>query len=69
MPDTKQTPTPDNTPDNTPLPGGGSWRWSTDAAGWVPSDIADAAASAAQPAQPAAQPAAAALTKPLKSQE
>lgn len=62
MPDTNQTPTPDNTP----LPGGGSWRWSTDAAGWVPSDTANAAASAAQPA---AQPAAAAPTKPLKSQE
>lgn len=24
------------TPENTPVPGGGSWRWDADQAGWVP---------------------------------
>lgn len=28
------------TPDNTPLPGGGSWRWSIESAGWVESSPA-----------------------------
>lgn len=28
--------TPIPTPDNTPLPGGGSWRWDDAVPGWVP---------------------------------
>lgn len=26
------------TPDNTPVPGGGSWRWDTALSGWVSND-------------------------------
>jgi hypothetical protein len=58
MPDTNQAQPPAPTPDNTPLPGGGSWRWSTERAGWVPSDIADIAdiAEIADAAPAAAKP-------------
>lgn len=38
------------TPDNTPLPGGGSWRWDPAQAGW-----ADAAAPAAIPTTPTSE--------------
>lgn len=44
---------PAPTPENTPIPGGGSWRWTSD--GWVEN------APSADPA-PAPQPAATALT-------
>jgi hypothetical protein len=43
------------TPENTPIPGGGSWRWDYTQPGWVPNDayapppIADAAPGSALP--------------------
>lgn len=27
---------PERTPENTPVPGPGTWRWSPEQAGWVP---------------------------------
>lgn len=39
------------TPENTPLPGGGRWRWDDAATAWVPAD----AVTAAQIAQPASE--------------
>ncbi len=41
------------TPENTPVPGGGSWRWTPD--GWAPNAPPDAPTVTA-PAQPTAAP-------------
>lgn len=46
------------TPENTPIPGGGSWRWSATAPHWVSNEAA----------QPSAEPVAAqAATPPVKT--
>ena len=29
---------PARTPDNTPIPGGGRWRWDDESQGWAPND-------------------------------
>lgn len=54
------TPTPP-TPENTPLPGGGSWRWDDAVPGWVPNAAHTAlpepeAALATEPTTPAPGP-------------
>lgn len=35
MPEQTQA-VPERTPDNTPIPGGGSWQWDPDTAAWLP---------------------------------
>jgi hypothetical protein len=42
-------PTPERTPENTPLPGGGSWKWDDASLAWVPA--ADHTMLPEQPAQ------------------
>ncbi len=32
---------PERTPENTPIPGGGSWRWDTELQDWAPNDAQD----------------------------
>lgn len=53
----EQTPTPENTP----VPGGGRWRWDITAPGWVDVDAAPAdaviASEARQPMPPVPNPA------------
>lgn len=45
------------TPENTPLPGGGSWRWDDAVPGWVPNAPHTTAPAAVADPAPAAEPA------------
>ncbi|WP_157991426.1 hypothetical protein [Caldimonas tepidiphila] len=47
MPQTELTPKP--TPENTPLPGGGSWNWSDTAPHWRPNEPAAEPITAGEP--------------------
>lgn len=38
-----KTPAHDRTPDNTPLPGGGSWQWDAAQGEWLPAHQTDEA--------------------------
>ncbi len=47
---------PTLTPDNTPVPGGGSWKWSESLPGWVSNDPAPPLASPTPVSEPVATP-------------
>lgn len=50
MTDTTPPAAPQATPENTPVPGGGSWRWSDTAPHWIANGAADT--PAAEPTKP-----------------